>query len=173
MNKWLKIGSVLVIVLIGIIVVTGIAVAQGPGNRGGQEGDGACDDCGQENGQGQMYGRQIDRDDTTRGRGQDPDMEKRGPNGDCTECQDQDGDGVCGSEENGHGPMYRQGDAQENGTQGQGRGPHNDSDALYCDDCADQDGDGECDNANRGARGSGSNQGNGGRMGGRGMKQGQ
>ena len=137
MNKWLKIGAIVVVVALGIAALGGIALAQGP-----KDDEGTCDTCGEEMGEGYRRGRSSDLEDGTRGRGWD--KESKASRDDCV---DEDGDGECdlcdgeSGEQKMHSWRYdRDGDAQ-----GQGR-ERSEGDKSLCDDFVDEDADGLCDN---------------------------
>ena len=85
MNKWLKIGAVVLVALLGVVSITGIVLAQGPVDT-----DGTCDTCDAELGQGFGRGRQFDVEGDTPAWGWRADGEAP-----CGEFVDEDGDGVC------------------------------------------------------------------------------
>ena len=136
MNKWLRIGVVGVVVALGVVALSGIALAQGP-----RDDEGTCDTCGEEMGEGFGRGRQFDLEDGTQGRGWNKEGELP-----CDDFVDEDDDGVCdlcgakSGEQMMHGWRY----SQDSDAQGQGRGESKDGKAL-CDDFVDEDGDGVCD----------------------------
>lgn len=155
MIKWLKWIGVLAVVILGIAAVTGVALAQGPVD---EDGDGQCDICGQEAGQGWMHGWRYHQNGQQTG---------RGPYGDAQNCPhfvDENNDGVCDNfiDEDGDGVC------DNHAGRGQGQGSNfvdEDGDGV-CDNFVDEDGDGVCDLRNQaGQPGSGGR----GMMGGRGM----
>jgi hypothetical protein len=94
MRKGLKILGVLAVVVVGIAVFAGIALAQGPDDGSvpptgpvDQDGDGICDICGQEIGDGLMRGWRFNQDG-------DATQLRQGPPADRP-FVDADGDGVC------------------------------------------------------------------------------
>jgi len=166
MNKWLKIGAVVVVALLGVVAITGIVLAQGP-----KDSDGTC---GEEIGTGYQRGRQFELADGTQGTGRGWNQEGELP---CDDFVDEDGDGICDlcgaelGEQMMHGWRYN----SDSDVQGQGRGWSENGEAA-CDDFVDEDGDGVCDShdgdtpsvgaSGYGARGS--QMADGGQMGGRG-----
>ena len=137
MNKWLKIGAIVVVVALGIVALSGIALAQGP-----KDNEGTCDTCGEEMGEGYGRGRSFDTEDGTRGRGWNKEGEAS-----RDDFVDEDGDGECDlcDGESGEQMMRGRRYSQDSDAQGQGRGRGEDDKAL-CDDFVDEDGDGVCDN---------------------------
>jgi len=168
MNKWLKIGAVVVVALLGVVAITGIVLAQGPVGT-----DGTCDTCGAELGQGFGRGRQVNPDGDIQGRwwndGEAPYESWVDEDGDgvCDNFVDEDGDGVCDlcGAELGEQMMYGWRFSSDSDVQGQARGWNENGEAL-CDDFVDEDGDGVCDNHDDEALGAGYGA-RGGRMGGR------
>jgi len=140
MNKWFKIAGVAGVVILVVSLVAGVVWAQGPAD---EDGDGRCDVCGEELGDG-LLGRWRDRLDDImpwqgRGPGTDGDMP-------CDEYVDEDGDGVCDlhKERLDDGAMPRWRGDPDAAPQWQGRGPGADGD-MPCDEYVDADGDGVCD----------------------------
>jgi hypothetical protein len=133
MKKWIKIVSVLAVVALGLSVVAGVVLAQGPVD---EDSDGVCDVCGQASGEGVMRGWQLNQGSDVSGSGAGWRANGEQP---CDDFVDEDGDGICdlcGAEM--RGPRYNQ-----DGEQWQPRGPQ---DGQVCDDFVDEDGDGVCDN---------------------------
>jgi hypothetical protein len=155
-KKWFKFLGVSTVVVLAVAVIAGVALAQGPVN---EDGDGVCDSCGEQTGDGLMRGWRFSQNDETEWSGQG-----WGAAGEvaCDEFIDEDGDGVCdlcGATED--TLMRGQGMAQSGEVQRQGRGPSANGEQL-CDDFVDEDGDGVCDDhsenlvrtfAGRGGRG--------------------
>jgi hypothetical protein len=140
MNKWFKIAGVVGVAVLVASLVAGVAWAQGPAD---EDGDGRCDVCGEELGDG-LFGRWRDRlEDIMPWRGRGPGADDDVP---CEEYVDEDGDGVCDlHEERFDGdvmPRWR-GDPDA-APQWQGRGPGADGD-MPRDEFVDEDGDGLCD----------------------------
>jgi hypothetical protein len=141
MRKGFKILGVLAVVVVGIAVFAGIALAQGPDDGSvpptgpvDQDGDGICDVCGQEIGDGLMRGWRFNQDgDATQFRqGPPADRPFVDENGDgiCDNCGQQLGDGLM------RGWRFNQdGDAAQ-----LRQGPPADRPFV------DADGDGVCDN---------------------------
>jgi len=98
MIKWLKWIGVLTVVTLSIAAVTGVALAQGPVD---EDGDGQCDICGQEAGQGLMHGWRYHQNGQQTGRGpygdaqNCPNFVDENNDGVCDNFVDEDGDGVC------------------------------------------------------------------------------
>ncbi len=122
MNKWLKIsGIVLVAVLALGALLGGAALAQGPVD---EDGDGVCDVCGQQAGDGFKHGwqhRQSNQSAGCDGTGTCGDgfVDENG-DGVCDRFVDEDGDGVCD-----HHLADGQGQGNQNGCgmHSQGRQP--------------------------------------------------
>jgi hypothetical protein len=89
MKKWIKIVSVLAVVLLSLSVIAGVALAQGPVD---EDGDGVCDVCGQASGEGLARGWQFNQDGDARGSGTGWRANGEQP---CDDFVDEDGDGVC------------------------------------------------------------------------------
>ena len=140
MNKWFKIAGVVGVVALVVSLVAGVALAQGPAD---EDGDGQCDVCGEELGDG-VFGRWRDRlDDIMPWRGRGPGADDDMP---CDEVVDEDGDGVCDLHEERFDDAVMPhwwGDSDA-APQWQGRGPGADDD-MPCDEYVDEDGDGVCD----------------------------
>jgi hypothetical protein len=105
-KKWLKFVGTLAVVALGIAAITGIALAQGPTDDGlppvgpvDEDGDGLCDVCGQEAGEGFVRGRRFNQDDNAplpgQGRFANDEFVDEDGDGLCDNLIDQDGDGVC------------------------------------------------------------------------------
>jgi hypothetical protein len=166
MNKWLKIGTIVVVVALGIAAVTGIVLAQGPADDTGT--------CGEEMGEGYQRGRRFELGDSTQWQGQAWNREGEFP---CDDFVDKDGDGVCDlcGAELGEQMMYGWRYNSEGDEQRPGWGRSENGEAT-CEDFVDEDGDGVCDNHDEGALvqggdgygARGSQMADGGRMGGRG-----
>lgn len=152
MNKWFKtLGMSLAVVLV-LSVIAGVSLAQGPVD---DNGDGLCDECGEELGDGLMlgprYGQSADPQGVGRGEAHRDSFVDEDGDGVCDDFVDVDGDGVCdecgmayAGEE--RGPRY----VQNGDPQGLGRDSAN--------------GDGLCDNEGRYAeRSLGGRDGSGGR----------
>lgn len=121
-RSWKMVSLVTVLVLVGLLVFSAVAFAQGPvdsGNGPGQnfvdqDGDGLCDLCGQEPGQGPGF---VDADGDgvcdNYGTGQ---QQQRGA-GQGQNFVDEDGDGLCDACGN-----SQQQTGQRRGRQGRGAG---------------------------------------------------
>jgi hypothetical protein len=136
MKRWFKIAGMVVLV---VSLMAGAVWAQGPID---EDGDGQCDVCGEELGQGWL-GRWWERLEGMmpwrgRGLGLDDDM----PRG---EFVDEDGDGACdmyGERFDGESmPGWRADPEAAPGWQGRGPGLGSEK----CEEFVDEDGDGVCD----------------------------
>ncbi len=171
MKKWFKVLGMSLAVVLVLSAIAGVALAQGPVD---ENGDGLCDECGEQVGDGLMRGPQYSQnaDAQNLGRGsafgagyRDSFVDEDG-DGVCDDFVDVDGDGICDDCGMQHSPRYtRNGDPQ-----GLGRGEaYRDSSVDgngdgVCDDFVDEDGDGLCDNEGQYAeRSLGGRDGNGGR----------
>ena len=140
MKKWFKLLGVSAVVVLVIAAIAGVAVAQGPLD---EDGDGVCDVCGEQAGEGVMRGWRYNQGGETEWSG------RRGPAGGeipCDEFVDEDGDGVCDLCGGAEGaPMRGPGTDQRVQPQWQVHGPSANGEQV-CDDFVDEDGDGVCDN---------------------------
>jgi hypothetical protein len=140
-SKWLKFVGVFAVVGLVMAVIAG--VAQGPVD---EDGDGACDLCGEQVSEGVMRGWRFNQNVEAQ-------MEGRGPFADdnempCDDYVDEDGDGVCDlcGEQVGGSVMRGWRFSQSNKAQLESRGPFAEGEGMPCDDYVDEDGDGVCDN---------------------------
>jgi hypothetical protein len=168
------VGMSFAVVLV-LSAIAGVALAQGPVD---ENGDGLCDECGEQVGDGLMLGPRYSQnaDPQNLGRGsafgdgyRDSFVDEDG-DGVCDDFVDVDGDGIC--DECGmayagepRGPQYVQnGDPQGLGRNQAYRDSFVDENGDgVCDDFVDEDGDGLCDNEGQYAeRSLGGRDGNGG-----------
>jgi hypothetical protein len=98
-KKWYAFVGVALVLVLGLVAVVGVALAQGP--EDGQtppvgpvdeDGDGVCDICGQELGDGFQRGWRFNQDGEEQWGGRGPWADGEHP---CDGFVDQDGDGVC------------------------------------------------------------------------------
>ena len=114
MKKWIKIAGVLVVAVMGVVMLAGVALAQGPTDA---DQDGVCDVCGAEAHRGWTIGDRLMRgwrlnqgSEQADGRGM-----MRGwrlaQNGDGTRpgWVDENGDGICDNCVNGTCPNAQEG----------------------------------------------------------------
>ncbi|MBL7201412.1 MAG: hypothetical protein ISS56_14830 [Anaerolineae bacterium] len=106
MKTWVKLVSIVAVVLLGVVVAAGFVLAQGPEDGSGppigpqdEDGDGVCDVCGIEVEDGSARGWRFSQegDAPQFGTGRSVEREFIDENGDgiCDGFVDQDGDGVC------------------------------------------------------------------------------
>ena len=165
MKKWLKFASIVMVALLGIVAVAGFALAQGPEDGNGppvgpqdEDGDGVCDVCGMETGdglgRGWRFSQEGDAPQFGRGRSEEREFIDEDGDGVCDGFVDQEGEGVCdacGAEGTGDGFARGWRFSREGDTPRFGRGRINEHEFVdkdgdgICDGFVDQDGDGACD----------------------------
>ncbi len=145
MNKWFKILGISVMVALIVSAIAGVALAQGPID---EDGDGLCDVCGEETGDGLGRGWRS----STEGQTDETRVWRNNDQMPCDDFVDEDGDGVCDlcGEKLGSEVRNRQ-FSQTGEPQWQDRGPLAEGEQA-CDDFVDEDGDGVCDNHDENVR---------------------